>query len=548
MNDLIQKLKKFIEEKNADALIVNSTNEFLVEYNQLDKNSRYLLTNFSGSTGDALLTLDKLYLFVDGRYHEQADFEVDHNVLDVVKLQLTQSYLKELVQKIGNNKKLLLVASKNSLSFTKALEEELKNLNSQVVYIDTDPIYDFLNIKSAAGTKNIHKVPLTISQSTADQKFEEVSKTLKNNESVVVTSLEDVAYFTNLRSFDTAYSSTYFAKMIIQKERAYLFTDYNVGFVGENFRVKKLSDYDYLLANIKNNQILIDEKTITKKDFMLIDSSNSISNNEFYRYKTIKNESEISHYKSAFERADKALLIVEKMINSSKNYSEYDLSSALEKSFFDNGALALSFKPIIASGKNSSVIHYSTPSKTKIIEEGDLILVDCGAYYEGGYATDITRTFVKGVPASEQKTVYTTVLRAFLNAYKANYTKESTWFNIDKNARDVILEANIKGFNFAHSTGHGVGISVHESPPFVAPSMIAKKPLQKNVVFTIEPGSYKEGWGGVRLENTVYIKEISDKVEIETLSKYKFEEKLIDYDILSEKEAKWLKEWQEMQL
>lgn len=544
MNDLIEKLRKLLKEKNADALLVNSTNEFLVEYNQLDKNSRYLLTNFSGSTGDALLTSKKLYLFVDGRYHEQADFEVNHDFVEVVKLQLTQPYLKELVRKVGNNKKLLLVSSKNSLSFTKALEEELKTLKSQIIYIDSDPVFDYLNVKLAAGIKNIHRVPIEVSGLTADQKFEIASKMLNNNESIVVTSLEDVAYLTNLRSFDIPYSSTYCAKVIIQKEKAYLFTDYNVGFVGENFRVKKLLDYDYLLANIKNNKIFIDEKTISKKDFMLIDSSNSISGSEFYKYKTVKNESEVNHYKSAFNRADKALSVVEKMINSPNIYSESDLCSALEKSFFDNGAFDLSFKPIIASGKNSSIIHYSTPSKTKIIEEGDFILVDCGAYYEGGYATDITRTFIKGAPSNEHKKIYTTVLRAFLNAYKANYNKESTWFDIDKTARDVINDANNEGFNFGHSTGHGVGISVHESPPFVAPSVIAKKPIQINTVFTIEPGLYKEGWGGVRLENTVYIKEISDKVKFETLSKYKFEEKLVDYGMLTDEETEWLKEWQ----
>lgn len=545
MQDLINKLRDFIKQNNADALLVNSTNEFLVEYNQLDKNSRYLLTKFSGSTGDALLTLNKLYLFVDGRYHEQADIEVDKNLVDVVKLQMSTSYLKELVSKISNNKKILLVSSKNSLSFTKALDEELKKINSEIIYISDDPVFTLLSRTDEKNSKRtIHKVPLEISQLSPDEKFELISKTLNINESIVITSLEDVAYLTNLRSFDIPYSSTFYGKSILTKEKAYLFTDYNVGFIGENFRVKKLSEYDNLLANLKNNKIFIDEKSVSAKDYQLIDSSNTIANSDFYRFKTIKNESEINHIKTAFERADKALLVVEEMLNSDKLYSEYDICSALAKSFYDNGAMALSFKPIVASGSNSSIIHYSSPSKSKLVNDGDFLLVDCGGYYEGGYATDITRTFVKGNPSAQQKKIYTTVLKAFFNAFKKKYTKNSTWFDLDKTARGVIDKEKNEGFNFGHSTGHGVGISVHEAPPCVAPSPIAKKPITKNTVFTIEPGLYKENWGGVRLENTVYIKDISSKVEIETLSKYKFEEKLIDYEMLNKEELQWLNDWQ----
>lgn len=546
MIELVNKLRNFIKEKNADALLVNSTNEFLVEYNQLDKNSRFLLTKFSGSTGDVLLTLDNLYLFVDGRYHQQADIEVDKNFVDVVKLQITQPYLKELVSKIGNDKKILIVSSKNSLSFAEALEEELKCKKSKIVYIEQDPIIALIGKQLNNDKPIIHRVPPEISMVTADEKFKIVSKELNQNEATLITSLEDVAYLTNLRSFDIPYSSTFFAKVIVTNEKAYLFTDYNVGFIGENFRVKKLSDYDNLLANLKNSKIFIDEKNISVRDYRLIDSSNIISNSDFYKYKTIKNEGEINHIKTAFNRADAALSIVEKMLNSDTIYTEYDICSALEKSFYDNGAMALSFKPIVASGSNSSIIHYSNPSKSKFVEEGDFLLVDCGGYYEGGYATDITRTFIKGFPSAQQKTVYTTVLKAFFNAFKSKYTNRSTWFDIDKTARDVIDNAKNEGFSFGHSTGHGVGISVHESPPFVAPSPISKKQITKNMVFTIEPGIYKENWGGVRLENTVYVKDINEEVQIETLSKYKFETKLIDYNLLTAEETKWLEDWQGM--
>ena len=97
---LIEFLKDFLSKNDIDGLVINSTNEFLVEYNMLNLNSRYHLTGFTGSTGDVLFTNDKIYLFVDTRYHEQADNEVDHNLIEVVKLPLLKSYLTALEESI----------------------------------------------------------------------------------------------------------------------------------------------------------------------------------------------------------------------------------------------------------------------------------------------------------------------------------------------------------------------------------------------------------------------------------------------------------------
>ena len=96
--ELIEYLKSFLSKNDIDGLIINSTNEFLVEYNMLELNSRYHLTGFSGSTGDVLFTNDKIYLFVDTRYHEQADNEVDHDFVEVVKIPLSKPYLTALTE------------------------------------------------------------------------------------------------------------------------------------------------------------------------------------------------------------------------------------------------------------------------------------------------------------------------------------------------------------------------------------------------------------------------------------------------------------------
>lgn len=543
MTNLVKDLRKLLKENNADALLVNSTNEFLVEYNQLSYSSRYKLTGFSGSVGDALLTKDKIYQFVDARYHEQADLEVNRSLVDVVKLQIGDSYLQKLAENIPENSTLLIVGTKISRHFYGTLATKLEEKSVKIKTLDSD----FVLNSDFSQYKNIVFVPKSIAGIAANDKIERIQKKLKNDEFIIVTSLEDIAYLTNLRSFDIPYSSFYYAKMIISKGKAYLFTDYEVQKEYERLKIKPLPAFKNRLGNLKGSTLYIDSKTITISDFEAIDTSNILKESKIYLLKSKKNTAEINHIKSAFERTDKALAVVKNMLKEEeKIYSEYEIAEALEASFYKNGATALSFKPIVAAGSNSSIIHYSAPSKEVFVKNGDLLLVDCGAYYEGGYATDITRTFIKGTPSKAQKIIYTTVLKAFFSAYKGTYKKNANWFDIDKNARATINKIDNIGYSFAHSTGHGVGISVHEMPPAVSPSDISKTKIFKNAVFTIEPGIYKTGEGGVRLENTVYIKDIAGNIDIETLSKFKFEEKLIDYDILNTKEQKWLKDWQAM--
>ena len=113
MNNL-QKIREFMNEQGLNFLLVNSTNKYLVEYTPLNENSRYALTGFSGSTGDALVTHNEIYLFVDGRYHIQADLEVDHDIVTVVKLQTGQNFLDELIKKIPQGEVLGIFSKKNS--------------------------------------------------------------------------------------------------------------------------------------------------------------------------------------------------------------------------------------------------------------------------------------------------------------------------------------------------------------------------------------------------------------------------------------------------
>ena len=135
MNNIIQKTREFMKAEKVDFLLVNSTNEFLVEYNRLEENARYKLCGFSGSTGDVLLSQDKLYLFVDGRYHIQADQETDSTTVTVVKLQAGQSQLLEMAKIIPSGSVVGVCSKKNSQKRVEEMEKQFK-----IKLLDTDGI------------------------------------------------------------------------------------------------------------------------------------------------------------------------------------------------------------------------------------------------------------------------------------------------------------------------------------------------------------------------------------------------------------------------
>jgi len=523
---LIKEIRQFLKNNKIDYLLVNSTNEFLMEYTPLEENSRYLLTNFSGSTGDALISQKDIFLFVDGRYHEQADAEVDKKLVTVIKMKIGESVNKILEKKLKPNKTIGIVSKKVSQGRLEVLESNLKKKGVRIKLFDTDPI-----IKGKGKRENgkeYTKIGITIAGLSSEEKIKKITKKLKKDEAILVTNLEEVSYITNLRYFSNNYTCTVRGKYIIDKNE------------------DKFIDKIEIDKNIKT--VYVDKLSITAYDYALLgEKAQSLKENYIKEMKSIKSKEEIEHYKECFKKTDMALLATRDYINNMHlPFSEYDIAKNLEENFYKFGAKSLSFKSIVAKDKNSALAHYSKNSKNEIIKASSLILIDCGAYYQGGLATDITRVFVKGEPSKLQKRVYTLVLKAFLKAFNKKITIKTTGFLLDKAARKILNENAPKGFEFSHSLGHGIGISVHESPPNLAFSPLAKTPLKENMCFTIEPGLYSAKHFGVRLENSCYLakckgQSAKGEFEIKAFTNMPFEEKLIDFAMLTPTEKKQLK-------
>ena len=542
--ELIEYLKNFLSKNDLHGIIINSTNEFLVEYNMLELNSRYHLTGFSGSMGDVLFTADKIYLFVDTRYHEQADNEVNHDFVEVVKIPLNITYINSLVQHIPSFFKLGIISKKTPKRFYDLLNQKLKDKVSTVKLLNTDPVSDFLNNTYTNTKHNVFDIGTDIAGKTPDEKYIQLKEYVGEQFNIIVNALDDIAYITNKRSYDFAYSAFFPAKAIINENGVTIYSDCEIPKIGEYYKILPLCEFEKDIKMIENSDVYIDDTQMNIYDYNLINKSNKIFQSRLNILKTVKNNNEIKHMQECFNRSDEALKVIYNMINSDTIYSEYDYYEALIKSMKENGALSLSFKPIIAAGANSSIVHYSTPSKDKLVQDGDFLLVDYGGYYEGGIATDTTRTFIKGTATNEQKAAYTAVLKSFFSAYSNKYTKKSSYYSIDKVARDTINKYAPEGYLFSHSTGHGVGICVHEIPPRVSSADISKTKIIENTTFSIEPGLYKQGVGGIRLENTVYASYSEDGIQMNSFSHFPFETKLVDISMLNEYEKYYYMKWQ----
>lgn len=521
---MINKLRQYIIDNNLDALLVSSTNEYLVEYNALEENSRYLLTGFSGSTGDAVVTKDDVYLFVDGRYHIQADNEVNHEITIVVKMQTGETFLSKLKDILPKNSCLGIVAKKNS-------QDRYENLlkSYKVKLLDTDILE-----QPVAVLEKIEEIDFSYCGLTKDDKISKIRKKLQDGDALLVSSLEEVSYLFNLRDFSKPYSSKIFRRAVITKDYAKLYSN------------SDFEEYKKDLLSVKG-KIFVDKKSVNARDYSLIADKavqTESTDNQYIHIpsmmKSVKTPYEIEHYKECFRHTDMAVKAIRSYIENNDNISEFDIDKKLEEYFYEYGARSLSFKSIVAKDKNSALAHYSKSSENEIIKDGSLVLIDCGAYYEGGLATDITRVFVKGKPDNLQKHVYTTVLRAFLNAYNTQITDNISGFDIDNKVREFFDSNPIEGFVFNHGLGHGIGISVHEYPPNLSCNNFAKVPLKEGNCFTIEPGLYNKDYFGVRLENSCYL----HNGKIHSFVKMNYEKKLIDFDRLSGQEKEWLEEFE----
>ncbi|MFA6237505.1 MAG: M24 family metallopeptidase [Bacteriovorax sp.] len=562
----IEKLKRFMKSNKLDSFYISTNDIFLNEYVPLQDCHRYYVTNFTGSTAECIVPLSgKVILFVDGRYYEQADLEVDPDAVEVFKCPYgmgLQTAMKEIIKERGL-KYLGVEGDRIDLS----LFREFSKLTCTTSFNNAE-LSNVLDFKPTSFDKKIHELSLDL---VGESTLEKCQRLLNPGEAFFITALDSIAWITNLRRFEMPYQSTFRAKALATNNKVYLLLENIEGEVKcpeIEISVGKFSELEIFLSMVdeyestwrkflgepenKIKKVYYSDRSLNAADFQKLTNHFGEQNLEnkpegLVPYHASKNPAELKSMESSFNRGDQAIFEtiswVKEQVKNGVHLTELDFFHKTNEFYKLNGALEQSFKTISAVGPNSSIIHFSNPSADVVFKEQDLVLLDSGGYFESGYATDTTRAFLSGGTATpRQKEIYTVVLKSILHTQNAVFPEGSWGSLIDGLARQPVFKY---GLNYNHGTGHGVGINVHEGGYRL--STTSNVPLKENTVGSIEPGIYIPGFGGVRLENVAAIEKhprIKGMLRFRPLVFVGFDHDLIDESLLTAEEANWLEEYE----
>ncbi len=531
----IKKLRQKFAENNIDGYIIPKNDEYFGEYSYPDKLK--FISNFDGSAGLALVLHKINYLFVDGRYTIQANLQSGKlfKIIEIhkkppwkiIKKKITIGYDPYCFNSLN-----LFRYFKNNFHL-KPIYNELINLKK----IDKKNSKFYLLNKNIIGESSKNKINKVLTFLKKDQ-----------SDYLFITAPENVAWIFNIRGKDNPHSPLPNCRALINKNgNIFLFTDKSKTLniiKDKNFRKIKILDeskINYILYKLKAEKIIIDKLSCSIAYENILKSRAKISqrNDPIYNFKSIKNEIEIKNIENSHILDGVAVI---KFLNWFKKCKSRltELKAEKKLEYFrkkNKKYLNSSFKTISASGPNGAIIHYrATKKSNRTIKKDDIYLCDSGGQYKYG-TTDVTRTICLKKQPQKIKNVFTRVLKGHVAVKEANLNKIKDASKLDKLARKYL---NKKKLDYPHGTGHGVGffLNVHEGP--IAISRGYKKRIEPGQVLSNEPGYYKEGSYGIRIENLIYVNKMKNKVFFKNLTMVPIEKDLINYKLLNKTEKNYL--------
>ena len=531
-------LKKKFNILGIDGYVVPKNDEFFSEYSNKDRLKT--ISNFSGSAGYAVILKNKNYLFIDGRYSIQAQIESGSNFViknfnEILNCKLFKNITLGIDPKIFTNTEI----NKFFLKFNK-VKIISPNLVDEIYNKYTKKIRPFYSIKQKIVGESHFK------------KINKISSILKKNkiDYLFLSAPENVAWLLNIRGHDNPTSPIPNCRLLLFKNKKF-FIICEKNKLLSLIKEKKIThdkiinpgELTSFFCKIKKGKFIIDNKTcsIFYRDSLINNNHKIISENDpIYLMKSIKNKNEINNMIDAHIQDGVALtkfLHWIKVLNK-KKITEVDAQNKLEKfRRINKNYLFPSFSTIAGSGANGAIIHYrATKKNTKKINKKDLFLCDSGGQYKYG-TTDVTRTICFSKPTHSIKSIFTKVLKSHIAVVSSNFKTHYNGKLIDKRARAYLKTS---GLDYEHGTGHGVGFfsNVHEGPQAISKSNTIK--LQEGMILSNEPGYYKRGKFGIRLENLLYIKRYNKKLFFVNLTLAPFDKDLINFKLLNKKEKNYL--------
>lgn len=563
INQRLEKLREVMRREHLSAFIFPSTDAHQSEYVADHWQGRAWISGFNGSAGTAVVTMRSAALWTDSRYFIAAEEQLRGTEFQLMKLKvegtptISDWIASELSQNDDECREVGLDGMVNSYNDTMALISDLRKAGGITVRTNFDPLKQIWMNRPAIPENPVEIQSLNFAGETVDDKIQRIRKALREHhaDGILVSALDDIAWTLNLRGTDVHCNPVFVSYLLISSDQVSLFVnpkkissevkayldehgislfDYNQVEEG----LESYADYNILLDGDETSFCLW--KSVKCQEIIAAKSPIPVM-------KAVKNATEIEGYHRAMLRDGVAMVKFLKWLKpavEAGGQTEMSIDKKLtslraEQNLFRD----ISFDTIAGYQAHGAIVHYEATPETDapLLPEG-LILIDSGAQYQDG-TTDITRTIALGPVTEEMKHVYTLVLKGHIQLELAKFPDGASGTQIDALSRECMWR---EGYNFLHGTGHGVGsyLNVHEGPHQIRMEW-KPTPLRAGMTVTDEPGLYLKGKFGVRIENTLLIKDFVETtfgkfLQMESLTLCPIDTAPIDVDMLLLEEVEWL--------
>ena len=561
----LARTRELMSQSGIHALLVPSADPHLSEYLPAYWQGRQWLSGFHGSVGTLIVTPTFAGLWADSRYWEQAAKELKGSSIELVKLLPGQpGPLEWLAEQVPEGATVSVDGAVLALGSARTLESKLKergavlrtdiDLLSQVwedrPALPVQPVYEHLPPQATVSrVEKLAKLRETLLQRKADAHF--------------IATLDDIAWLFNLRGSDVSFNPVFVSFALIESGKATLFLD--LGKVSDELRgileregvaLRDYAEINAALASLPaSTRLLVDPARVTcgllshlKPEVKLVEGLNPTT-----LAKSQKSLDDAFHIRQAMEQDGAALceffawleVALGREVVTELTIDEQLSAARARRPDF----VSLSFNTIAAFNANGAMPHYHATEQEHAVIEGDgLLLIDSGGQYLGG-TTDITRMVPVGTPTREQKHDCTRVLKGVIALSRAQFPKGILSPLLDSIARAPIWAESV---DYGHGTGHGVGyfLNVHEGPQVIAYQAAAAPhtAMQPGMITSIEPGTYRPGRWGVRIENLVLNREAGTSefgtfLKFETLTLCPIDTRCLEPSLLTHEELEWFDEY-----
>lgn len=563
INQRLESLREVMRREHLSAFIFPSTDAHQSEYVADHWQGRTWISGFNGSAGTAVVTMKSAALWTDSRYFLAAEEQLKGTEFQLMKLKIegTPTISEWLAQELqGENAEVGLDGMVNSYHETMGLIADLRKSGGITVRTNLDPLELIWTDRPAIPANPVEIQPMEFAGESVASKISRIRTALRQRhaDGMLVSALDDIAWTLNLRGTDVHCVPVFVSYLLISSQQVSLYVDFAKindevkAYLAENGislypynkvaeGLKRYSEYNILLDGDETSYFLW--KTVKCQEIIA-------GKSPVPAMKAQKNDREIAGFRQAMLRDGVAMVKFLRWLKpavEAGGQTEISIDRKLtslraEQPLFRD----ISFDTIAGYQAHGAIVHYeATPETDVALKPEGLILIDSGAQYQDG-TTDITRTIALGPVTEEMKHVYTLVLKGHIQLELAKFPDGASGTQLDALARECMWR---EGYNYLHGTGHGVGsyLSVHEGPHQIRMEW-KPTPLRAGMTVTDEPGLYLSGKFGVRIENTLLIKdyqttEFGKFLQMESLTLCPIDLTPVDFSMLQPEEIEWLNDY-----